>query len=76
VTDSIQPVPIRCKCGNQIAVDVYIEGNVLVHAGGGLWYVMRGYCDKCGESFNLSIKERQIQRAIITRSKLGDQEKG
>ncbi|MGA2504217.1 MAG: hypothetical protein ABSG01_09025 [Anaerolineales bacterium] len=70
MTDTIPPVPIMCVCGNQIYEEVYVEGHVLVHAGGGLWHELRGHCCQCGAPFNWSVKSRQIQRAIVARKKI------
>jgi hypothetical protein len=60
------PVPIMCKCGNQIFEEVSIQGIVLAHAGGGVWRSLHGNCAQCGATFNYSISDQQIRKAIIT----------
>jgi uncharacterized Zn finger protein len=59
-----------CTCGTQICEEVYIEGIVLIHAGGGLWRELRGNCAQCGAVFHWSIRDKQLQRVIISRKKL------
>ena len=69
---TVPPVPIRCNCGNQICQEVYIEGVVLLHAGGGLWHELRGNCARCGEPFFWSAKSDQIHQ-VVRRKKLTEQ---
>ena len=78
MTDTVPPVAIRCVCGNLIGEEVYVEGNVVMHVGGGMWHDLRGCCAQCGEPFYWSVKGRQIQRAIVAHKKIRphDQEGG
>lgn len=68
MTDTISPVPIVCKCGNQIGEEIYVQGIVLVHAGGGLWHDLSGHCAQCSNPFYWSTKGTLIQRALINHS--------
>jgi hypothetical protein len=76
MTDTIPPVPLMCVCGNQIGEEVYIQGNMVIHAGGGLWYDLRGCCANCGEPFYWSVKGQAIVRTIFSHKKTDDQEGG
>ena len=67
---SIPPVPIVCACDNQIGEEVYIQGIVLIHAGGGLWRELHGNCVQCGQAFHWSVKGKQIQRMIVSRKQI------
>jgi hypothetical protein len=65
MNDTVPPVPIICACGNQICEEVYIEGIVLIHAGGGLWRALSGNCAQCGKAFLWSFKNKQLQQVIM-----------
>lgn len=69
MSETVPPIPILCACGQQICEEVYIQGIVLLHAGGGLWYEMRGNCAKCGEPFYWSVKSELIQQ-VVRRKKI------
>jgi hypothetical protein len=69
MTDTILSGPILCSCGNQIGDEIDIQGNVVIHAGGGMWHDLRGCCAQCGEPFYWSVKGKQIQRAIVLRKR-------
>jgi hypothetical protein len=69
MSETIPPVPVMCECGNQIYEEVYFQGIVLVHAGGGLLRDLRGNCAQCGKKFWWSIKDQQISRAIVERKR-------
>jgi uncharacterized cysteine cluster protein YcgN (CxxCxxCC family) len=65
MSETVPPVAIVCECGNQIYEEVYMEGNLLAHAGGGLWRTICGHCVQCGKAFKYSISDQQISRAVI-----------
>jgi hypothetical protein len=60
----IPPVPILCACGVQICEEIYVQGIVLLHAGGGLWHELHGVCAQCGAAFHWSIKNAQLQQVV------------
>lgn len=76
MTDIVPPVPIMCVCSSQIGEEIYVQGIVLIHAGGGLWRELRGHCAQCGEPFYWSIGDKQISKAIVARKRINptDQE--
>ena len=56
------PEPITCPaCGNLITEQVTIKGITFVHAGGGVWRELRGWCAQCGTPFYWTTSDNQIQ---------------
>ena len=71
----LMPLPVKCPgCGTQIGKEIIVQGIVLVHAGGGIWRELRGYCVQCGKPFYWSVKDKQMQTVIkgmsISRKKI------
>jgi hypothetical protein len=64
------PDPITCRCGTRIGEEIEIQGDAVIHAGGGMWHDLRGCCAQCGEPFYWSAKGKQIQRAFVVWKKI------
>ena len=61
-TPTSAPEPVTCpNCGNQVAELVTIKGLPFVHAGGGVWRELRGWCAQCGKPFYWVANDNQIQ---------------
>lgn len=68
------PVPVHClQCSNQIGEEINV-GVVLLHAGGGLWRELRGYCTQCGKPFYWTASDNQME-VIIKVARVGIQSK-
>lgn len=57
--------PVNCQnCQNQLGEIVNVKGIDMLHAGGGLWRDMRGYCAQCGKPFYWATSDRQFSDVI------------
>jgi hypothetical protein len=69
----LQPVPIACPaCGSLIGEEISVQGIVLIHAGGGLWRELRGYCAQCGKLFYWTASDKQLQQLIVDINNMRD----
>ena len=57
--------PVTCPtCGNVIGEEVTDGGMTLIHAGGGVWRELRGWCAQCGGTFFWSASDRQLSELL------------
>ena len=59
------PEPVTCPaCGNILGELLTVKGLPLLHASGGVWRVLRGYCVQCGKPFYWETSDNQLKDVI------------
>jgi len=57
--------PVTCPtCGNEIGEEITKDQVTLIHAGGGMWRELRGWCAQCGCTFFWSSSDKQLGRLL------------